>query len=175
MSDTQNGLNLKLEATKTSGLPAFKATITNVSSEPILFCAYQAKHRLRSRMNADGYEVFVFEPTPKPPISADDYVKLGPGQTLSYNLEFGKDGYEWLWAGSRPPTVLQSSAAKQLPKGKYTFIAHIGDHITLSTAPSGQSGSKERLNILNDIEKAASPPGPCWTGDLVARCEVDFG
>lgn len=175
MSDTQNGLKLRLEATHTNGLPGFKATITNVSPDPIVFCAYQAEHRLKSRMNADGYEVFVFEPTPRTALAQSDFVNVAPGQSLTYDLEFGKGGYEWLWAGSRPPVVSQSDALKEFPAGTYPFVAHIGDHITFSTAPSGQSGPKERCNIFKDLESSVEVPANCWHGDLVAQCDVVMG
>lgn len=174
MPDSQNGLKLELSPTRAAGLPAFRATIKNVASEPIIFCSFLARHRLMSRMNADGYEVFVFEPTPREPVSEEDLVTLSLGQSLSYDLDFGKDGYEWLWAGSQPSTVSQDSAMKEFPSGAYTFVAHIGDHITFSTAPSGQSGAKERLNIFTDLEGVALPQ-QCWKGDLVAECKVEFG
>ena len=173
MSDTKNGLKLSLKPLFTSGLPAFEACITNISSEAVTFCKYHLEHRLLSRMNADGYEVFVFGRTPRPALNAEDFTVLAPGQELKCNLSFAEGPYEWMWGGSRPPTVQQGSGLKAFPAGTYTFIGHVGDYINFSTAAPGTSGASERVKILTEVEQKQSPPQNCWEGDLVAECVVE--
>lgn len=175
-----NGLKLELRPVNKEidegDMPVFNAVITNVSSRDVLFCTYQLKHRLLTTLMGEGYEVYPFAPTPKPPLTNRDFRTLSPGEALTVRLDVKNEpDYHFLYAGHLPPVVDASSALKGFPKGDYVFQAHTGTHISFFNAPKGKyNHGRERRNILKDVEQSnlSIDPNRAWKGDMIAQRRV---
>jgi hypothetical protein len=181
---SQGGLQLtiKLKNELHKGcLPSFSVTFTNIGGADLTFCTYMLKHRMLTTMWTDtGFEVYPFRPTPRNPLTQNDFKCLSVGESVTLTLDLNKaaqDGYGLCWAGSLPPVVDQSKAIPDLPAGKHVLTTFIGPHVSFYDAPEGSyDHKKSRLEILKDVPTQAgfTVPQGVWNGELTPQCELVY-